>query len=1261
MKSKIYTRALMVMIVMLISSFSFAADWYVGPGGVDVNDGTNGTAALTPFATISFAITTAGADDVIIVAAGTYNEAITISKSLTLKGAKFDVDARTRDEADESILNYNGGLAINADGVTIDGFTIKDQSVVNWGAGWGYAVLMVPGHTGTQLLNNIIRNNIVGCNLANTGGSQVKIQYNWFDSNNNPGAASGNGIYTDEYVSGDPVANVLIDKNKFTDNEDAGITFSTSNPAKALSNVIISENEFTDNGRAVFLYNVVSSSFINNEINNSTMVGSGDVRIYGGVNNFTISNNIFSNGAPNGIRITDDGALGNTNITVSENSFTGYTTALNIVSGYTGILDANCNWWGTAVAAEIDPLAIGNVDFSPYLADGDDDDAVASGLQTTADCDGGTSLDPSINPTENYNFAKTPTVTVELHSQTLAENEWTIYKLDLIIGQEYTFSTGCPQGTATFDTYIEVFKADGITPIVAINDACAAGLSRVTWIATEAFAFVKVRGDEITDGRGTESTDFGDYTAGFSYTAPVTTCKVLPLYDFEVTPIADTWLNDGIRTFPAGECFVYKVNTAPGFEYTFKTGCDNNAAASFDTKLDVYKTNGTTIITSDDDGCDFYRSTVTWTATEAIAYIKVTGYLDTGGDFIMAYTCETPAGGGCKVAPDFDGLITNIGTSWQTAAQVTVDAEKCFVYMITLPSADTYTFKTGCASGFAGDNADASFDTFFELYGKTGAFINSNDDQCESGRSKLVYTSTLVPDTVYLKVRGYNIESNGTFSLAYVKGGGPTICKTITQAIAAPDSVTLNAPTDGWQLSASTRIDPGYCKFYKVPLTGGTTVIFKTGCGDGAAADFDTFLELWKGPAPGTYVTSNDDGCADGASKIIYTVPTLGGGDYYLKVRGYNDESTGLFTLAYTKGEEVGICKTIAQVVAGVPPDYGDPAPIEPLITWETTALPARSIAAGACHVYAFDLTAGNTYTFKTGCATSDPDFATATFDTYLALFNTAGTFIDSDDDGCEEGRSKLIYAPTVTGTYYLKVSGYSDLSTGTYRLAYRFGSSTNCTTPPFSDATLAQPATSWLTVSGDIASEACYVYRVPNIKTGVEYTFMTGCVEGTADFDTFLDLFNSAGTFIDSDDDGCGSGLDKLVWTATYGTGEDDDYAYVKVRGYSPNEYGDYTMAYKYVGSKEVLASIENQSAANSVKVYPNPADQLFTIDSKGPVSFTRITISELTGRMLHTWTMDTPATTYQINSSEFSQGIYVLSVETSEGWIRKKISIVR
>ena len=82
------------------------------------------------YETIQEAIAAASDGDTIVVAAGSYEENVTVDKSLTLKGAQAGVDARNR-SGDETIIEPDEGAGIRiltvADRVVvIDGFTVRN-------------------------------------------------------------------------------------------------------------------------------------------------------------------------------------------------------------------------------------------------------------------------------------------------------------------------------------------------------------------------------------------------------------------------------------------------------------------------------------------------------------------------------------------------------------------------------------------------------------------------------------------------------------------------------------------------------------------------------------------------------------------------------------------------------------------------------------------------------------------------------------------------------------------------------------------------------------------------------------------------------------------------------------------------------------------------------------------------------------------------------------------------------------------------------
>src|SRR5581483_9172805 len=236
---------------------------------------------------------------------------------------------------------------------------------------FGYGVIIGAGTSGVQLLNNIIQNNIVGIAL---GGSNVTIQGNAIQSNNNPGSVSGTGIYMDQFVSGgNALSNIAITNNCFTNNSNAGILIGTTDPTKSVSMLNIANNTFSSNGNAVFLFNTLNSSITGNTITGSS--GS-QVVVGGGVSGLTINGNAILNGATRGIRVGDfGGGAANTSLSACGNRIVGNSSGGIVVDagGLTGTFNATNNWFGCNAGPggtgcdTVTNASVGTVNFNPWV------------------------------------------------------------------------------------------------------------------------------------------------------------------------------------------------------------------------------------------------------------------------------------------------------------------------------------------------------------------------------------------------------------------------------------------------------------------------------------------------------------------------------------------------------------------------------------------------------------------------------------------------------------------------------------------------------------------------------------------------------------------------------------------------------------------------------------------------------------------------------------------------------------------------------
>jgi parallel beta-helix repeat protein len=295
----------------------------------NVNEAITGTVTgdattvnVTTPGTIQNGINLAASGATVNVAAGTYTEDISISKSLTLDGAQAGVDARgSRSGGESTILGTgaSGPVAIGTgtNNVTIDGFTINSPAS---GSGAMNAGITTSGSTGITIRNNIIQNNTAGIAIA--AGSSGTITQNLIETNNAPGAGSGNGV---EFVT-PGTANWLVQHNRFTGNNNADVLVAAGG---AVSGVTIDANDFVNStGNPVALIQASGTVVSNNHISGAAFSG---VALGGGDTNVQITGNTFTDDQARAIVVQDAGFGGgsNSNVTIGNNIITQNVNVLN--------------------------------------------------------------------------------------------------------------------------------------------------------------------------------------------------------------------------------------------------------------------------------------------------------------------------------------------------------------------------------------------------------------------------------------------------------------------------------------------------------------------------------------------------------------------------------------------------------------------------------------------------------------------------------------------------------------------------------------------------------------------------------------------------------------------------------------------------------------------------------------------------------------------------------------------------------------------
>lgn len=273
-----------------------------------------------PYCTIQQGVNAVATGGTVYVAAGTYNETVTVPKSLTLSGAQAGRSAQTdrTDTSKESIVNSNpstNGMSLEADNITVNGFTFANNT-------GGPGMTTAANHSGYTIINNVFANNVFGLYLNSNGSILSTVSRSRFDNNNQAGAASGNGIYGDQGTN-----KVTIDHNVFKNESNTAMIFVTT--ADAVTNNNIDANHNTFNGPGVFfiLANGHGGTFNHNDGSGFTYHA---VYLAGSDSNLAVDHNNFDGNSKagwSGLRITIDSSfasgtftpVANDNISVDHN------------------------------------------------------------------------------------------------------------------------------------------------------------------------------------------------------------------------------------------------------------------------------------------------------------------------------------------------------------------------------------------------------------------------------------------------------------------------------------------------------------------------------------------------------------------------------------------------------------------------------------------------------------------------------------------------------------------------------------------------------------------------------------------------------------------------------------------------------------------------------------------------------------------------------------------------------------------------------
>jgi hypothetical protein len=287
------------------------------------------------------------------------------------------------------------------------------------------------------------------------------------------------------------------------------------------------------------------------------------------------------------------------------------------------------------------------------------------------------------------------------------------------------------------------------------------------------------------------------------------------------------------------------------------------------------------------------------------------------------------------------------------------------------------------------------------------------------------------------------------------------------------------------------------------------------------STEFDTFLTL-TGP-DGAILLTDDDSGGDGNARIVeFTLPT--DGEYSIRVDSYNLISTGAYTLVVdgTFGAEA-----TAEPTATATPD-ATPLPLDPggVLAYGQSVEGSIDAAIGTVS-FTFEGAAGDVVTV---------DLLSPDFDAYLVLQGPDGDELAADDDSAGNLNARIDAFPLPSdGIYTLVASSYGGSAEGAFTLTLTSG-----------DAVVVEPTQEATVTPEPGQTDGAITGVLSNDRLSAVYTF-----QGTAgdvvtftlnseDFDTYLELDDSTGRELISDDDS-GDGFNAQI--ANYTLPEDASY----------------------------------------------------------------------------------------------------------------------
>lgn len=576
----------------------------------------------------------------------------------------------------------------------------------------------------------------------------------------------------------------------------------------------------------------------------------------------------------------------------------------------------------------------------------------------------------------------------------------------------------------------------------------------------------------------------------------------------------------------AGDQDFFAINLDPG-TYAFNLqGAPSGRGTLSDPLLSLHTATGA-FISSDDDSGTGLDSSLEYSIQQAgTFFINANAFGSSTGSYTLTVTGDAGIDGEIPNNRSTQSVL-DIGTTIQSNIDFGADSDW---FRVDLTAGNIYQF----------DLVGVTLQDPYLVVRDSDEFIVVVDDDGGQGlNSSLTFEATR-EGTYFIAAEAFATSQTGSYELSAALIAG------------IADDFTGNTSTSGFinaENGQATGVleEAGDIDWFRADLSAGTVYTFGL-AGDESVGELrDPLLELYD--ANGFLIARNDDGGEGLNSELQYT-PNVAQ-TVYLSAGGYADAQTGIYVLTSTAdgsfADVGGDTSTEGTLVVGQTIDgvIGEPGDVD----W-----------------YAVGVQAGVQYQFEMNFGSGSNPLN----DPFLALFSASGQFITFDDDGGLGLQSQLIYTPDFTGLVYISAEAY-DLGTdqGTYSLSLTAeglisgdipGDTSTNAIIPFNSS-----SSGLLEELGDTDWFEIFFFEGERIQID-----LVGTGSDPLD-DPLVELYDSSGQFLASNDDG-GAGLNsQLIYDASY-TGS----AFVSADAFADGSTGSYEVSFTVLSSGSTLASVE-------------------------------------------------------------------------------------